>query len=55
MLGSSGCLHEALEFIEQLSVEPNVDVSETLMNLCRVNESMELENQCAKIIEQLEI
>ncbi|KAG1342452.1 pentatricopeptide repeat-containing protein, mitochondrial [Cocos nucifera] len=54
MLGSAGYLDEALEFIEQMPVEPSVDVWETLMNLCRVNGNVDLGNRCSEIIEQLD-
>ncbi|XP_073103781.1 pentatricopeptide repeat-containing protein At4g32450, mitochondrial isoform X2 [Elaeis guineensis] len=54
MLGSAGYLEEALEFIEQMPVEPSVDVWETLMNLCRVNGNVELGNRCFEVIEQLD-
>ncbi|XP_020105530.1 pentatricopeptide repeat-containing protein At4g32450, mitochondrial-like [Ananas comosus] len=54
MLGRSGYLEEALEFIEQMPVEPSVDVWETLMNLCRVNGNLELGDRCAEIVERLD-
>ncbi|XAR57673.1 hypothetical protein NMG60_11025915 [Bertholletia excelsa] len=54
MLGSAGCLDEALEFIEKMPVKPSVDVWETLMNLCRVYGNMELGDRCAEIIELIE-
>nr|CAD1823885.1 unnamed protein product [Ananas comosus var. bracteatus] len=49
-----GYLEEALEFIEQMPVEPSVDVWETLMNLCRVNGNLELGDRCAEIVERLD-
>lgn len=54
MLGSIGYLDEAFEFIENMPLEPSVDVWETLMNLCRVHGHMELGDRCAELVEQLE-
>ncbi|XP_007041021.2 PREDICTED: pentatricopeptide repeat-containing protein At4g32450, mitochondrial [Theobroma cacao] len=54
MLGSTGHLDEALEFIEKMPLEPSVDVWETLMNLCRVHGHLELGDQCAELVEQLD-
>ncbi|KAB2629745.1 pentatricopeptide repeat-containing protein [Pyrus ussuriensis x Pyrus communis] len=53
MLGSTGHLDEALEFIEKMPLEPNVDVWKTLMNHCRVHGQLELGDRCAELIEQL--
>ncbi|XP_073008202.1 pentatricopeptide repeat-containing protein At4g32450, mitochondrial-like [Typha latifolia] len=54
MLGQSSYLDEALEFIEQMPIEPSVDIWESLMNLCRVNGYLELGDRCAEIVEQLD-
>ncbi|TQD86048.1 hypothetical protein C1H46_028387 [Malus baccata] len=54
MLGSTGYLDEALEFIEKMPLEPNVDVWKTLMNHCRVHGQLELGDRCAELIEQLD-
>lgn len=54
MLGQSGYLEEALDFIEQMPVEPTVDVWETLMNLARLTGDLELGSRCAAIVEQLD-
>lgn len=54
MLGSTGYLDEALEFIEKMPVEPSVDVWETLMNLCRIHGQTELGDRCADLVEQLD-
>ncbi|XP_057958569.1 pentatricopeptide repeat-containing protein At4g32450, mitochondrial [Malania oleifera] len=51
MLGSTGYLDEALEFIEKMPVEPSTDVWETLMNLCRVHGNTELGDRCVELIE----
>ncbi|GLT52378.1 hypothetical protein SLA2020_257250 [Shorea laevis] len=53
MLGGTGYLNEALEFIEAMPFEPSVDVWETLMNLCRVHGHLELGDRCAELVEQL--
>ncbi|CAK9176302.1 unnamed protein product [Ilex paraguariensis] len=54
MLGSTGYLDEALEFIEKMPMEPSVDVWEALMNLCRVHGNMELGDRCAEFVELLD-
>ncbi|URE16109.1 PPR repeat, partial [Musa troglodytarum] len=54
MLGRTGYLDEALEFIDQMPVEPSVDVWETLMTLSRLNGNLELGDRCAEIVECLD-
>ncbi|GLT31601.1 hypothetical protein SLA2020_063300 [Shorea laevis] len=54
MLGGTGYLDKALEFIEEMPFEPSVDVWETLMNPCRVHGHLELGDSCAEQIEQLD-
>ncbi|XP_058091060.1 pentatricopeptide repeat-containing protein At4g32450, mitochondrial-like [Magnolia sinica] len=54
MLGKSGYLDEAMEFIEKMPVDPTVDVWETLMNLSRVHGNMELGDRCAEFVENLD-
>ncbi|KAJ0030175.1 hypothetical protein Pint_14481 [Pistacia integerrima] len=54
MLGSTGYLDEALEFIEKMPMEASVDVWETLMNVCRIHGNLELGDRCAELVEQLD-
>uniref|UniRef100_A0ACD5VLP8 Uncharacterized protein n=1 Tax=Avena sativa TaxID=4498 RepID=A0ACD5VLP8_AVESA len=54
MLGQSGYLDEAHEFVERMPMEPSIDVWESLMNMCRLNGSLELGDRCAQIIERLD-
>lgn len=54
MLGKTGYLDEALEFVENMPVEPSVDVWETLMVSCRINGDMELGDRCAELVELLD-
>ncbi|KAL2243160.1 pentatricopeptide repeat-containing protein At4g32450, mitochondrial [Sesamum indicum] len=54
MLGSAGCLNEALEFIEKMPVEPGVDIWLTLMKFCRIHGNMELGDRCAELVELLD-
>ncbi|PIA42657.1 hypothetical protein AQUCO_02000242v1 [Aquilegia coerulea] len=54
MFGSIGYLDEAMEFIEQMPVEPNIDIWETLMNLCRIHGNIVLEDHCTKIVRYLD-
>ncbi|ESQ53926.1 hypothetical protein EUTSA_v10024867mg [Eutrema salsugineum] len=52
MLAEPGYLDEALGFVE--SMEPNVDLWETLMNLSRVHGDLELGDRCQDMVEQLD-
>ncbi|TYI49697.1 hypothetical protein E1A91_D12G052500v1 [Gossypium mustelinum] len=54
MLGSTGHLDEALEFIENMPSEASADVWETLMNLCRIHGHLELGDRCAELVNQLD-
>uniref|UniRef100_A0A0A9FHI3 Pentatricopeptide repeat-containing protein n=1 Tax=Arundo donax TaxID=35708 RepID=A0A0A9FHI3_ARUDO len=54
MLGQSGYIAEACEFVERMPVEPSIDVWESLMNTCRLNGSLELGDRCAQIIDHLD-
>ncbi|PSS11136.1 Pentatricopeptide repeat-containing protein [Actinidia chinensis var. chinensis] len=54
MMGSAGYLDEAMEFIENMPVEPSVDVWETLMNLSRVYGHMDLGDRCAELVEVMD-
>ncbi|XP_026383823.1 pentatricopeptide repeat-containing protein At2g25580-like [Papaver somniferum] len=54
MLASSGHLDEAFEFIEDMPVEPSIDVWETLMNLCRIHGNLETGDLCANIVALLD-
>ncbi|KAF8405139.1 hypothetical protein HHK36_010037 [Tetracentron sinense] len=54
MLGSTGHLDEAVQFIEEMPLEPSIDVWETLMNLCRIHGNTELGDHCAELVEHLD-
>ncbi|WOK94232.1 hypothetical protein Cni_G02934 [Canna indica] len=54
LLGRTGYLDEALEFIEQMPFEPSIVVWETLMTLSRLNGNLELGDRCAEIVERLD-
>lgn len=54
MYAIPGFLDEALEFVEKMLMEPNVDVWETLMNLSRVHGDLELGDRCAEFVELLD-
>ncbi|XP_011627731.1 pentatricopeptide repeat-containing protein At2g25580-like [Amborella trichopoda] len=54
LFGKSGYLNEALEFIENIPIEPSVDVWERLMNLSRVHGDQEMGDVCAKYVELLD-
>lgn len=54
MLGKTGYLDEALEFVENMPVEPSIDVWETLMNSCRIHGYVELGDRCAELVELLD-
>lgn len=54
MLGSTGYIDEAMEFIERMPIEPSIEVWETMMNLCRIHGNLELGDRCAEIVELLD-
>ncbi|MCL7029530.1 hypothetical protein MKW94_025630 [Papaver nudicaule] len=54
MLGSAGYLDEAFEFIENMPVEPSIDVWETLMVLCRIHGKLETGDLCANVVAGLD-
>ncbi|CAN4124475.1 unnamed protein product [Withania somnifera] len=54
MLGSTGYLDEAIEFIEKMPIEPSIEVWESMMNLCRIHGNLELGDRCAEIVELLD-
>ncbi|XBI19058.1 hypothetical protein VPH35_060681 [Triticum aestivum] len=54
MLGQSGYVDEAREFVERMPMEPSADIWESLMNMCRLNGYLELGDRCAQIIERLD-
>ncbi|XP_071699087.1 pentatricopeptide repeat-containing protein At4g32450, mitochondrial-like [Rutidosis leptorrhynchoides] len=54
MLGSAGYLNEALHFIDEMPMEPSVEIWETLMNNCRVHGDTELGDRCYELIELLD-
>ncbi|KAF5779447.1 putative tetratricopeptide-like helical domain superfamily, DYW domain-containing protein [Helianthus annuus] len=51
MLGSAGYLNEALEFIENMPIEPSVEVWETMMNQCRIHGDTELGDRCLELLD----
>lgn len=54
MLGQSGYIDEAREFVERVPVEPSIDVWESLMNMCRLNGFLEIGDRCAQIVARLD-
>ncbi|KAG8077834.1 hypothetical protein GUJ93_ZPchr0007g5997 [Zizania palustris] len=54
MLGQSGYIDEAREFVERMPEEPSANVWENLMNMCRLNGFLELGDRCAQIIDRLD-
>ncbi|XP_054777331.1 pentatricopeptide repeat-containing protein At2g25580-like isoform X1 [Prosopis cineraria] len=54
MFGSIGHLDEAFQFVENMPVEPNADVWETLMNHCRIHGNLDLGDRCSELVEQLD-
>ncbi|KAF3514694.1 hypothetical protein F2Q69_00001623 [Brassica cretica] len=54
MLAACGHLEEALEFVETMTVEPSVEVWETLMNLCWVHGDVELGDRLAELVQKLD-
>ncbi|CAI9303243.1 unnamed protein product [Lactuca saligna] len=54
MLGSSGYLNEALEFVEKMPMKPSVEIWKIMMNQSRVHGDLELEDHCAEIVNLLD-
>ncbi|CAO2192955.1 unnamed protein product [Urochloa humidicola] len=50
VLGKSGHLNEALEYIEKLPFEPNAMVWESLLNLARMNGDIDLEDRAEELL-----
>ncbi|XP_076957258.1 pentatricopeptide repeat-containing protein At2g25580-like [Bidens hawaiensis] len=54
MLGSAGYLNEALEFIENMPIEPSIEIYETMMNQCRMHGAAELGDRLTELISLLD-
>ncbi|KAK3137842.1 hypothetical protein QOZ80_5AG0361190 [Eleusine coracana subsp. coracana] len=54
VLGKSGHLNEALEYIEKLPFEPNAMVWESLLNLARMNGDIDLEDRTEELLVSLD-
>ncbi|XP_047960988.1 pentatricopeptide repeat-containing protein At4g32450, mitochondrial-like [Salvia hispanica] len=54
MLGTAGCVDEAMEFIQSMPVEPSVEIWETLMKFCRIHGNVVLGDQCAELVQLLD-
>lgn len=54
MFGNAGFLDEALEFIEKMPVEPDIDIWESLMKFSRLHGNVELGDRCAELVELLD-
>ncbi|XP_042021914.1 pentatricopeptide repeat-containing protein At4g32450, mitochondrial-like [Salvia splendens] len=54
MLGTAGCVDEAMEFIQSMPVEPSVEIWETLLKFCRIHGNVVLGDQCAELVQLLD-
>ncbi|KAL5231851.1 hypothetical protein ABZP36_030627 [Zizania latifolia] len=54
VLGKSGHLNEAVEFIEKLPFEPTAKVWESLLNLARMNGDIDLEDRAEELLVSLD-
>ncbi|EPS70420.1 hypothetical protein M569_04341, partial [Genlisea aurea] len=54
MLGSAGSLDEALEFIDNIPIDPGIDIWKALMKWSRIHGDTELGDRCAEIVELLD-
>ncbi|MED6192305.1 hypothetical protein PIB30_009119 [Stylosanthes scabra] len=50
LLGRHGCLDEAMEFIEKMSIKPNEMVRHTLLGACRIHGNAKLGETAAQMI-----
>uniref|UniRef100_A0A453A3D8 DYW domain-containing protein n=1 Tax=Aegilops tauschii subsp. strangulata TaxID=200361 RepID=A0A453A3D8_AEGTS len=54
VLGKSGHLNEAVEYIEKLPFEPNAMIWESLLNLARMNGDIDLEDRAEELLVSLD-
>ncbi|CAN6336621.1 unnamed protein product [Urochloa humidicola] len=54
VLGKSGHLNEAMEYIEKLPFEPNAMVWESVLNLARMNGDIDLEDRAEELLVSLD-
>ncbi|KAM3300722.1 hypothetical protein ACQJBY_041634 [Aegilops geniculata] len=54
VLGKSGHLNEAVEYIEKLPFEPNAMIWEALLNLARMNGDIDLEDRAEELLVSLD-
>lgn len=54
ILGQAGHLVEALEFIEDMPIEPTIEVWEAVLNFARVHGDIELEDRAEELLVELE-
>ncbi|KAI4376316.1 hypothetical protein MLD38_014095 [Melastoma candidum] len=54
MLGTVGHLDEALEFVENLPIEPGIEIWEVLMNLCRIHGYTDMGEKCSDMVDLLD-
>ncbi|XP_019175803.1 PREDICTED: pentatricopeptide repeat-containing protein At2g15690-like [Ipomoea nil] len=50
ILGKSGHLNEAIEFVENMPVEPTIEVWEAMLNFARIHGDMELEDRAEELL-----
>nr|GMD55821.1 pentatricopeptide repeat-containing protein At2g15690-like [Ipomoea batatas] len=50
ILGKAGHLNEAVEFVENMPVEPTIEVWEAMLNFARIHGDMELEDRAEELI-----
>ncbi|MCD7472222.1 hypothetical protein HAX54_013241 [Datura stramonium] len=54
VLGKSGHLNEALEFLEDIPIEPTTQVWEAVINFARINGDIELEDRAEELLSRLD-
>ncbi|XP_050382453.1 pentatricopeptide repeat-containing protein At3g53360, mitochondrial [Argentina anserina] len=54
LLARAGCLHEAVDFIKQMTVEPDIVVWKTLLASCRTRGNTEIGKQAAEKVLELD-
>ncbi|CAK9147256.1 unnamed protein product [Ilex paraguariensis] len=54
VLGTSGHLNEAMEFIDNMPIEPTAEIWEALMNFSRIHGDIELEDRAGELLVALD-
>lgn len=54
VLGNAGHLSEAMEFVEAMSIEPTIEIWESILNSAQIHGDLELEDRLQELLGQLD-